>query len=230
MVLVAGVLVSAAQATILIDDFTSGFNAGSTTTDFYYDTVAGNAIGGHRYVDHRFFGNPLVRPISTEVNAFTPGNMFIEAGSGVNGQAFVVWGGRIINAPDSGPGALSRSNFFGLGVDLSGEAGIRVDYINNDQSSTELYIEVWDSNFNVNSVLFTPIAAGNGSFYADFSSFVVFQGTGVNLADIQGIAIGLDLPTGNDITITNVEAVPEPATMIALGLGVAALAQRKRKA
>jgi hypothetical protein len=228
LVLVAGVLVCSAQATILIDNFTTGFNSGATNTAFYYDTVAVGAIGGHRYVNHRFTANPLNRTIFTDVNAAAPGHLFIEAGSGVDGQAFVVWGGRIIGAPTSGPGGLPRGNFDGIipNVNLTGEQGIQVDYINNDQNSTGIYVEVYDGT-NLAFLNFAPVAAGNGSYFAPFSSFTSIGA--VNMAAVKLIAVGVDLPNGNDITLTRVAAVPEPATMTMLGLGLAAFVARRKR-
>ncbi|MFM9872442.1 MAG: PEP-CTERM sorting domain-containing protein [Fimbriimonadaceae bacterium] len=231
LVLLAGVLAGSAHANILIDDFTTGFNSGATSTPFYYDTVAGGALGGHRYIDHRFTSNPLNRPILTDVNAGAPGNLFIEAGSGVNGQVFVVWAGRITSAPTSGPGALPRGDFFGQSplVNMSGEQGLLIDYINNDQSNTGIYAEMWDVNFNVIASSFSTIGAGFGSVYRGFNSFSLVQGASFDMTQVKGIAVGVSLPTGNDITLTRVAAVPEPATMTVLGLGIAALAARKRR-
>jgi hypothetical protein len=225
LVLLAGVLAGSAHA-ILIDDFTSGFAGATTTTAAYYNTVSANSIGGFRYVDHQFSSNPLSRPIATEVASAVPGNMFIEAGSGVNGSVTLAWGGATSSA--SGSGLLNSSAFSGLGsLDLTNELDFEVGYVNNDQASTQLLMFVYDG---ANALSSTPLqnaAIGSGTLNFSLASF---SGT-ADLTDVKIVGIALLLPSGNDITLTRVEteAIPEPATLAVLGLAAAAIARRKRK-
>jgi hypothetical protein len=58
--------------------------------------------------------------------------------------------------------------------------------------------------------------------FSDFGAF--------NFADVDQVIFQLDSTASGDTVIDSFEAVPEPASMIALGLGVAALVSRKRKA
>lgn len=223
VVLLAGVLICGAQANILIDDFSTGFNGATTIANAFYTTPSAGSLGGFRTVEHTFFSNPLSRPISTDVNSVVPGNLFIEAGSGVNGMVTVSWGGS--TTPASGTGSLGSNNYNGLGLDFSGLTGLQVDYLNNDQSSTLFRIAIIDQADSVAASSAVGVAAGNGSIFIPFGTI----GNSVNLSNVKVLALNTFLPNGNDITLTNVEAVPEPATIAVLGLAAAAALRRKRK-
>ena len=54
--------------------------------------------------------------------------------------------------------------------------------------------------------------------------------SGINFNDIDQMVVRFDTGASGDLTLTSLEAVPEPGTMIALGLGAAMAARKRRKA
>ena len=93
---------------------------------------------------------------------------------------------------------------------------------------------------NLNPYSFT-LSASEGWY---FNSSEYYNGTGAVLAtdaqisgvlaDLKHIGVSTDITSGGDTTrldnVVSVEAVPEPATLAVLGLGLAALRRRSRKA
>jgi hypothetical protein len=139
---------------------------------------------------------------------------------------------------------------FQVSPDLAG------GYQANTKFSVDLAMDTNDGNSyplvilrsTANEVLYqleTPIADGQLHTYS--YNFGVgnnwFYGDGINsrlaiasdfsriLGDLFQVGINVDWESGQDATIVdNVKIVPEPATMIGLSLGMAALMRRKRKA
>lgn len=222
--LIAGVTACAFAHALVLDDFTTGFASASTKVDANYDVAAGTP-GGHRSVDHDFITNMNNRSVLTELDQADPGHFYIESGSNVNAMANIYYAGRpLANTPNDRP--YTFADFDGLGgVDLSGFNAFKVSYEGNDQASTGLMMRVIDQGGNISVFSGTTLAAGDGMALVSFASFV----GAADWSDLDGIHLGVALPDGNDITLTNFEAVPEPATLAVVGLGIAALARRKRK-
>lgn len=223
--LIAGVTACAFAHALVLDDFTTGFATVATTTDANYNVAAG-VPGGVRAIDHDFVSNINNRSILTDLPSNDPGHFYIEAGSNVNGAVNIYWAGDVDPTTPSGQAFNSDfSDFAGLGgTDLSGYNAFKLDYIGNDQDSTGLVLRVIDTDGNISVFSGTTLSAGDGSALVSFASFT---GT-ADFSSLDGINLSVILPTGNDITLTNFEAVPEPATLAIAGLGLAALARRKR--
>ena len=222
--LIAGVTACAFAHALVLDDFTTGFASVSTKVDANYDVAAGTP-GGHRSVDHDFITNMNNRSVLTELVDSDPGNFYIEAGAKVNANVNLYWAGRVLDGtPTDRP--YMFSDFAGLGgADLSGFDAFKVSWEGNDQNSTGLVMRVIDTGGNISVFSGTTLAEGDGMASVAFADFA----GSADFAALDGIHMQIALPDGNDLVLTNFEAVPEPATMAVIGLGVAALARRKRK-
>ncbi|MCB0825410.1 MAG: PEP-CTERM sorting domain-containing protein [Armatimonadetes bacterium] len=212
------------QAAILIDDFTSGFNSLTSGQNVYYVTQANNALGGWRYVDHRF-AFPSNPPVTTSLSGSNPGAFSISADPSAFGFAALRWGGS--TSSSSGSNQLAISGFGGLGgIDFATDGAFRVSYANNSFPSGPPSFEMraWDTSGNLSATGFKFANSQSGSIQFDVSEFA---GT-ANFSQINVLQLMVQAPGTSTIDITRVETVPEPATLAIIGSG-ALLALRKRR-
>lgn len=221
----AGLCAYAFAQAIVIDDYSAGFGFQSSLVDFNYEANDATVPGGVRSIDHDFISNPRNRTIQTEIDALSPGHLFIESGSKVVGAVDIYYGGGALpGTPNDRPFDFPDFNGFGP-LDLSGETAFKISYTGNDQDSTGLTMRVFDGT-NTGTFAGTTIAAGNGMVLVPFADFT----GGVDFSKIDKIHLRIGLPDANDIGLTQFEAVPEPATLGVLAMaGLGALTQRRKK-
>lgn len=112
-----------------------------------------------------------------------------------------------------------------LNLNLSGQDRFRLTFRSNDLPLT-LTTEVYDAESAYSSVSTSQIVAAGNNFTVD----VLFSSLGgYNFGDLDAVAFVFDTPVAGDFSLTSIEAVPEPASLAALGLGAAALMRRRKK-
>lgn len=228
LILFAALGVVGSAHAVVIDDFTTGLFSASYGGNAYFTggATVPNAIGPLRYHSTKFNANPLFA--QTFIEMLGDGKTYIETGPGVDAEVTLAWAGGLTSGTGTfGGGSLNANQFTAIPANLSGLTGFQVGYENADQNF-DLVMGFIDSANNVFE-LSTPVTvtAGTGSVVIPFSSINL---TNINLASVDGVVFRAFMDHSQDVTITRLNAVPEPASMIALGAGLLALMRRNRRA
>ncbi|HVL38697.1 MAG TPA: PEP-CTERM sorting domain-containing protein [Fimbriimonadaceae bacterium] len=214
-VLLCACSAAGAHAVVVLDNFTDAQSLSLTAQGSTSSVVNGaGMVGGSRRMGLTLLAGIPGVPISA---SSTIGSGFLDHRS----SSFSI---SALGLTYGGP--LTSGD---LNLNLSGENRFRLSFHYNDIANTDVQIEVRTAGGGGGtSSLAMPVPrVTNPSHTVDFM-FANFVGT-ANFGDVDEIRVVFSpMESGDFLLAANFQAVPEPGTMIAVGLGVAALAARRR--
>jgi len=213
---------AANAADLLIDDFSTGPYSVTLTAPLSSNTAfQAAAVPGATRTTRLFVeANPLNRQISLDIG---PGGLaIVDSGTEADNWFRVGYG-----YENNGSGVPIVDP---LNQNLSAYNSFKIHFRSNDLDNQVKVSVVTMVGTTQNVSQSTLIAPGGNStnpfdFFVPFSSFT---GT-ANFADADILVFEFDNTPSGDFAIDSISAVPEPATMLALGTGAAALIARRRR-
>lgn len=211
------IVASAAQANILIDDFNTGNFGRTITSGSSTDFQMGSMLGGDRYTQMSIQSNPFGLELQTNINN---GAYALSSQSGVNAMGEIGYGFA------SQGGSVIQQN---LNQSFAGNNEFKLNFLSSDTPGTVMMsVRSSSSNGGAFASVTKPIP-GNSVNSSFMTNFAFSEFTGVNFNDIDQIIVKFDTGVSGDIALGNLEAVPEPATMLVIGAAAAIAARRRRK-
>lgn len=207
-------------ATLVIDDFTTGPYSvvltanGSMATAFQDGTMLGDTRVTRLFVE----ANPLNRDISLVIS-----DHFAVSDSGTLADSWVRLG---YGYRQSTSGGLEVDE---LNENMTGHSAFQIDFLANDLTNdVKVYAGTWNgASLNLSTATAQAIG-GNAVASSLLIPMTSFTGT-ADFSDIDVIVFEFDNMASGDFALSSVSAVPEPATLMAIGVGITGLLARRKR-
>lgn len=218
LIFLGSVLAVSAHA-VIIDDFDTGaYNSGYVTSGTVHGwTAAASALGGIRYTKLTVTDNPLIGDARTRV---LTGPNILEVSSDTDLDAEYWLGFGFANS-DANVASNPLNTNFGL------NPLIELNFRSNDQAQPVTV--TLHTNGGANSYSRLLNIAGGITSVSPVTYTFDFSSDAALLGDVDGVTIYFDPQAGGDFALNSVNAVPEPASMIAIAVGAAAMIRRRKK-
>jgi hypothetical protein len=217
----------AAHAGFVIDDFTDGAVSVSTssTNPFDADSASASVLGGTRYLAQTFDG-----PTRRSAAAVADGSLNVSTPSGSFTKTALVYGNAVGSAlnmsgiPDWNVGA-------GTDISLGLNDKLQFNFLSNEQNLNMTVVLQHDM---ANYTFFSKSITGNQlspfSVIISSNDIVANWGLGASFSKFDTLYVRFDSSVSGDFELGSIEAVPEPGTIAALGMGALAMLRRRKKA
>jgi hypothetical protein len=215
-VLAAALCVGVAQADVLIDNFSTGPYFKSLTAGTDLNVQTGTMVGLSRTTLMTVEANPFGQRYELSIGS---GFAVSNSGTNVDGRLSVSYGYQ-----SDGFGGLVTDN---LNLDLSNQDRLRIRFLSNDRNLWTTVTLITNGPANTSAV--SHLVAGDQ--YVPFTQdFMLADLVGTtDLSDVDQIEVSFDsLPSG-DFAMESITAVPEPAGLLAIGVGMAGVIARRRR-
>lgn len=214
ILLALGTAVSAHALTL--DDFLTGNYSGpfiTTGSDIAF-TPAASALGGSRYTNITILSNAIGGSARLRTST-SLGRLFVSNESGV-GSAIKLGYGFSTTTPASAP----------LNLNMSSAAKVDVKFESNDLSMP-VTVTLFT---NGGTPSYSRTATISGGITSSFTQTFDFSADASLLGDVDAVEISFAPQVDGDFSLSNVSAVPEPATLVGLGVASIAFFKKRRRA